>query len=71
MKERTKVILTGDFNMPEINLGTFASGNTAVKDSYILLNIIFSFSLTQLVMEPTRIHGSNVKCSTLSLCRAS
>lgn len=37
--ERTKLILTGDFNMPGINWDTFAIGNPAVKVQIYFLTL--------------------------------
>lgn len=60
---RTKLILTGDFNLA-IDWTNFTSTRNTTN-SELLYNLMFNFSLSQLVQEPTRIQGNT--CSILDL----
>lgn len=60
---RTKLILTGDFNLA-IDWTNLTSTRNAAN-SELLYNLMFNFSLSQLVQEPTRIQGNT--CSILDL----
>lgn len=53
---RTKLILTGDFNLAIDWENLTSTRNTA--NSELLYDLMFNFSLSQLVQEPTRIQGN-------------
>ena len=50
-----RLVLLGDFNFPDINWDTL-SGNSPVSNQ--LCDLIFNTGLSQLIVEPTHIHGN-------------
>ncbi|KAM7303220.1 uncharacterized protein ISCGN_013200 [Ixodes scapularis] len=65
VNDRTKLILTGDFNLPGINWTTLTNDKIDEESSEQLLQSALSFCLDQLVLEATRISGT--ASSTLDL----
>lgn len=57
VNERTKLILVGDFNLAGIDWENCTIGRNEHSSCEMLLNLMFSFSLAQLVKQPTRIQG--------------
>lgn len=51
----TDIIITGDFNLPDINWDTLSSTSTS---SNALCDFIFDNSLTQLIDQPTHVKGN-------------
>lgn len=63
-----KLILVGDFNLPNINWTTFAVQSPhAVGDA--LLDIMFNFDLLQIVKSPTRVQQDSASILDLFLVR--
>lgn len=56
IRDNTKVIIAGDFNLPGLRWDTLVPGATEVKDCELLLEIAYNFNLKQVVNEITR-HG--------------
>lgn len=52
----TKLILLGDFNLPDINWHTLHHRSPCAD---ILFDIMLSFNLTQIITQPTRVQGSS------------
>lgn len=50
------IIMGGDFNLPDINWNSLSPSNTT---NNILLSLMFTFNLTQVVSEPTRMQGTS------------
>lgn len=65
--DRTKLLLTGDFNLPGINWANFSTSSKEAASCQLLLNTVFSFSLSQLIQQPTRIQGSSSSVLDLAL----
>lgn len=68
---RTKIILTGDFNLPDINWDELTVGTKEKQSSEQLLDILFSFALLQIVKEPTRVQGNTSSVLDLALVSGS
>lgn len=56
--DKTKVILTGDFNLPTIDWTSCKVGKAEVASSERLLDISLCFNMRQLVSVPTRVSGT-------------
>lgn len=69
INNRTKLLLTGDFNLAGIDWNKLTIGNRDAKNCEHLFDIMFSFSLSQIVNEPTRVQGN--ACSVLDLALVS
>lgn len=65
VNQRTKIIPTGDFNLPDIDWSTLKTGSRENSSCELLLNIMLAFSLSQLEKEPTRVQDHSR--STLDL----
>ena len=59
MHQHNKIILTGDYNLPGITWHTLDSGITDKICAEALLDMAFSFSLKQIIIEPTRVTCTN------------
>lgn len=55
---RSNILITGDFNLPGINWCSLSHDGKDIKNSESLLLTAFTFSLTQLVSDATRISSS-------------
>lgn len=67
VNDRTKLLITGDFNLPAIVWDTLAIGGKEVHSCERPLVIILSLSLTQIVREPTRVQGNSSAVLDLAL----
>lgn len=57
---RSNILVTGDFNLPGINWCNLSHDGKDVKSAESLLQTAFTFSLTQLVSDATRISSSSL-----------
>lgn len=67
VKNRTKIILTGDFNLPHIDWHELSLGRADRLHGEYLFDIMLKYGLTQVVNEPTRIQGSCQSVLDISL----
>lgn len=51
----TRLVMTGDFNLPHIDWGLTTPGHTEISSAEKLLDIAFFYNLRQVVGQPTRI----------------
>lgn len=54
-----KIILSGDFNLPEVDWSTFTARNRNDIHCEILIDMAFAFDLLQVVQNYTRIQGNS------------
>lgn len=50
-----KLIIAGDFNLPDVDWATLSCGRTNTQSSEILLDMILAYNLTQMVKHATRV----------------
>lgn len=65
LKNAKQIILTGDYNLPDIDWNSNWSGHTEVASAETLLEIAFNFGLRQIIRQPTRV--TSTSCSILDL----
>lgn len=65
VNDTTKVIMTGDFNLPHVNWALLTAGGIDILNGEKIIDITFNHNLTQIVKEYTRITDQSQ--STLDL----
>lgn len=60
--KQNKIILAGDFNLPNIDWDRLNTGNAYNKHINIVFNTMLRYNLKQVVCEPTRVQGT---CSSI------
>lgn len=59
VKPGDRIILGGDFNLPNVNWSSMSHSQHSDTSADALLDIVFHFDLSQIVEEPTRIQGTS------------
>lgn len=65
------IIIAGDFNMPGMHWESMKCGSIDVQSAEILLDMSLAYSLTQTVLDPTRVTSSASSILDLVFCSAS
>lgn len=68
---RSRIIITGDFNLPGINWADFSYDGKESRSADILITTAFNFCLQQLVSEATRVDSSSSSLLDLALVSSS